>query len=486
MLKKITFLSFILLSVVTSAQNWQTVRLGENKFFEKNGYPTQATRIDSVSLSGSDSIFYNFFTHDNNGVCIDTLAPSWIGRKILVENSGRNVFFNYFNDSVVIKTNAPLGSSWHLYDFASGDYFQATVTYSGLQLIGAASDSIKEISIVRKNSSGVIVSNVFNGKKITISQNNGIIGLFNMKYFPQVFLLPADTLNYIYNPNLHLLTRGEVYNYTIGDEIAYQQSCNGAPGCITLRTVLDKWYSTTSDTVFYKLQYVTQCTTIVPPPPNPYGLAYSTTIDTQTVFYTNLSDLLITKMPGEYSLIPFGIFAAVDYYNFDNSECGYETYTTVSSQYYFDVTCYVVAFEPHVISNLYISGFGGPFLQQNNDLGGPSFCSGNILYMNKVGGAVCGTAPLFVGIAEIASNKNNVELFPNPNEGVFTLNFNNPNSFADNRLIQIYTIDGRLIKNIVFDTNSGINHFNIAVPELSDGLYFLKAGQQIIKFTVLK
>lgn len=475
------------MSVVTSAQNWQTVRLGENKFFKKNGYPTQATRIDSVTVSGLDSVFYNFFTHDNNvGGCIDTVAPSWFGRKVFAKSGGENIFLNYNNDSIRIKTNGLLGETWHLYDFSSGDYFQATVSYSGVQLIGAASDSIKEISIVRKNSAGVIVSNVFNGKKITISQNNGIIGLFDMRYFPQVFLLPADTMNYVYNPSVHVLTRGEIYDYNVGDEIAYHYACGGAPGCITLRKVLNKWYSTASDTVFYRLQYITQCTTIVPPPPSPYGLAYATTTDTQTVFYTNLLDKLFLKMPSENTIIPFGSFAEVENYSIDNSSCGMDTYRDYSTQYYFDGTCYVAAFEPHIISNLYINGFGGPFLEQDNDLSGPGFCSGNILYMNKAGGAVCGTAPVFVGIAEIASNKNNVELFPNPNEGAFTLSFNNMNSFVYTKNIQIYAIDGRLMKNIEIELSNNVHRLNIAVPELSSGLYFLKIGQQSVKFSILK
>jgi len=489
MLKKITFLFFILLSVIVNAQNWQVVHLGENKFFTKNGYPLQATRVDSATLSGTDSLFYNFFTHDEytGGGCIDTLAPSWIGRKILLENSGRNVFFNINNDSIFIQTHASLGFSWHLYDFPSGDYFQATVSYSGIQFIGAVSDSVKEISIVRKNATGVIVSDFFNGKKITISKNNGIVALFGMRYFPQVFFLPADTINYVYNPAVHLLTRAEIYDYNVGDEIAYQYSCGGAPGCIMLRKVLDKWYSTASDTVFYRLQYVTQCTTIVPPPPSPYGLAYTTTTDTQVVFYTNLADKLFLKMPSEYTIFPGNVLANVEHYSIDNSYCGRDMYRSISTQYYFDGTCYLPAFEPHVIYNVYINGFGGPFMEQDNDLSGPGFCSGQILYMNKAGIDTCGTAPVFVGIQELAANKMSVSLFPNPCQEKFTLSLSTQNNLEKRTDVQIFALDGRIVKTVEIQPSStNLIQVEIVVSELTNGLYFLKAGEQTIKIAISK
>jgi hypothetical protein len=64
----------------------------------------------------------------------------------------------------------------------------------------------------------------------------------------------------------------------------------------------------------------------------------------------------------------------------------------------------------------------------------------------------------------------NIELFPNPGNGIFTLNIPGLNSMAS---IDIMDISGKNLKSL----KTAINSFSIDLSDISEGLYFVKVSE---------
>ncbi len=80
-----------------------------------------------------------------------------------------------------------------------------------------------------------------------------------------------------------------------------------------------------------------------------------------------------------------------------------------------------------------------------------------------------------VGIVEVESNSNNLKLFPNPNNGQFSIESQNET------IGKIYDCTGRLIETV--SLSEGINQINLGDNQ---GVYYLHSDQAIIKFILVK
>jgi hypothetical protein len=77
-----------------------------------------------------------------------------------------------------------------------------------------------------------------------------------------------------------------------------------------------------------------------------------------------------------------------------------------------------------------------------------------------------------VGIAEKDYAPININVYPQPADESFQVEFHN--SKADNMILQLYDINGRLIKSINYSSQAGKNNIQIDVSDLMSGLYILK------------
>jgi hypothetical protein len=191
-MKKLIFILLISFSFFAKAQNWKTVsNIDTNYFTVQSPIDTQWNNylrviwVDSSKQISSDSVFYFYpsvrrYNDTNN--CIDTLGPTWLG-KILIRNSqGDEVFFNRDYDSIHIHTLASLNTSWTMCK-RNGRNYIATITNLDTITIDNVLDSIKTLTITVE-SNGNIITDYYNNKKITFSKINGFIDALEFYCFP--------------------------------------------------------------------------------------------------------------------------------------------------------------------------------------------------------------------------------------------------------------------------------------------------------------
>ncbi len=260
---------FIILSVAASAQNFDCLQAGaKNYFINGKGY-VRGIRIDSVTSSGSDQIFYPYKTQRISKYLTGT-APvsfeggSWLGGKVIRRADGTYLFDNLW-DTVVIKTHAPLGASWTFYDDTSHFSYTAMVTSIDTMTIFGVLDSVKKISVFCDSDMMSYANDPVNNFQIWIGKNFGFVQVFDLYTFPYhkpdtiAFTPPhtsrhirfidyyldvvlgnlgtcdlgcannaPDTVNSIFRLfNLYNPRRSEIYNFAVGDAYENHFVANG-------------------------------------------------------------------------------------------------------------------------------------------------------------------------------------------------------------------------------------------------------------------
>jgi len=191
MKKAILFLTFLFCFSLTNAQNYQCLQSGVKHYFVNgNGY-LRGIRIDSTITLGDTTVYYPFHTprgayddttHLPNA--LDTNGGSWLGKKVLQKGDGTFLFDNYWNDSVIIKTQANIGDSWVFYSDISSLYYKATVVNIDTMTVLGAIDSVKTIMITANNGAGIVANDALDSFNIILSKNNGFVQVSDLYTFP--------------------------------------------------------------------------------------------------------------------------------------------------------------------------------------------------------------------------------------------------------------------------------------------------------------
>lgn len=220
-----------------SAYNYQTVYSHRTALFSDINKNLIGMRIDSLSTSGQDSVFYplkNIQPYDS--ICFNPYGASWLGPTIIIKQ-GWNYYFNQNNDTIRIKTDAKLNERWTVYSDPNiiMAVFGTVQKIEAVNFLGVT-DTIKTIvfntviatsSITAKAKS--LISADFDGKTIQISKNYGLIKSFNFNVFPY---LNENTKSVMGNWNQYILvgltnptlgvqnlTWFDVFDFQPGDEI---------------------------------------------------------------------------------------------------------------------------------------------------------------------------------------------------------------------------------------------------------------------------
>ncbi len=186
------FCLLLALSMMSSqlcAQGWKTVRSDDSVYFI--GGPAGGNErylkiiwIDSSKANGTDTTFYFYKTlRDTSLSCLDTLGATWLGKRMVRQQNGDELYFNKPADTILVKTLAPLGSSWTLGQSQTGRSFQATVTQAGVTTVEGVSDSFKTISI-QTFQNGQPINDWYNGMVLELSKNHGWLKALDFYIFP--------------------------------------------------------------------------------------------------------------------------------------------------------------------------------------------------------------------------------------------------------------------------------------------------------------
>jgi hypothetical protein len=219
-MKKLVLLFFLLVSILSKAQNFQPLNSNSFQLFfqhssfnisdwDSEGQNMWGTRVDLVDLEmNGDSVFYNYkivrdTALENNGDmynerCVWIYAPNWNGEKTIISTSGNSLFFNQSGDSILFQYAALIDSSWIAYTYENGTLLKATVDNILWTDDVWIQDSVKTISFQHIDSTGNSITDNINGKSIEIYQNHGFRKAFDFVKFPfdTISLFQLD-VNYI-------------------------------------------------------------------------------------------------------------------------------------------------------------------------------------------------------------------------------------------------------------------------------------------------
>lgn len=198
----------------TYAQNWTTVPVADTGYFAAGSHSAgllfgtdsnylRTIFIRSTQASGSDTNFYFFHNlrMPDISACTDTAAPAWLGSHFTRKQDGTEYYFNSFNDTITIRTNAPLNSSWLLATDTAGVAFTGTIAQTGIMNIEGVADSFKTIHI-QAFKNGTPYAHWYNNKQLQWSKDHGWINTLELYSFPNI-LRPVERIGTVTDSGQH-------------------------------------------------------------------------------------------------------------------------------------------------------------------------------------------------------------------------------------------------------------------------------------------
>jgi hypothetical protein len=276
-----------------------------------------------------------------------------------------------------------------------------------------------------------------------------------MKYFLTFFFL-----NYALTFGQNYLTKGEVFDFEVGDEIQAQYYHNSEYIVNSSRIYLNKTFSLNNDTVFYTIKqhgYVI----------DPYAGTIASNFGTDTVikFYTNLSDTLRLNQS-----LPLNIDDSCNYisdsiYSYEfRPDCLINVYKKWTDPLPGFSFC---AIEFHYYEESFYKGLGYFYSESYYDVA--SVNRGFRLVYFKKGNNECGEK--FADLKEEKNTNSKIIIFPNPVQNSLEIK---SELYYDS--FEIISIDGVKVLSDIFYDNK------INVSALKSGLYFinLKLDERVI------
>jgi Secretion system C-terminal sorting domain len=186
-----TLISALLLffSFISAAQNYNCFRPDRKNHFINGDNYVRGIRIDSVGVSGTDTIYYPYrsrrISHYLPGSTstTDTVAGSWLGGNVVRKPNGTFIFDNVW-DTVFIKTQAHTGDSWMFFNDTTDINYIATVTAEDTMTVSGMLDSIKKITITADSGGMVNTFDPVNNFQIILSKHSGFVQIFDLYTFP--------------------------------------------------------------------------------------------------------------------------------------------------------------------------------------------------------------------------------------------------------------------------------------------------------------
>jgi len=227
-----------------------------------------STRIDSVHISGTDTTYFFFdISREKSGLpnnCRqDVRSAPWTGPWMKVNGNHQTRFLNKYGDTILIHPRKWVLGDYSVVQLDSGKVLRAEVAHQYNKLFLDIGDATRVHILQAYDSTGAEVSHPFNGKRLELTWNYGMVTTYNIWEFPydtttyqlagieryHTDTLLLDTLN---------VKAWDVFNYQLGDEFHYKRydiSGNAASHSSTLtlekRMVIDVGHPPFADTLHY-------------------------------------------------------------------------------------------------------------------------------------------------------------------------------------------------------------------------------------------
>lgn len=476
-MKKIKLTIFcVLISMLNIfGQDYQAINSNKIAYFDNQYRNIKCIRIDSAKYQ-KDSVLFPFAAIQQLDYdCFSPNVASWIGKKVIVKETGENIFFNKFNDTIIINTKAELGDKWIAYKNTNSLTIEATVIHKDTMSFLGLNDSVKTIDFKAFDENMQPLDFSINNMSLEISKKYGFVKTFNFYLFPN---FKADypyedfeefTLIGLSNPKLGIqnLTWFEVNDFQVGDELH----------------VLDKFsywdwvrndylHTITIKEIYKYLERIDYPNSIV----YRYSLKKSihkTWPDSSSLkFYNDTlkttieSDPLFDKLPGEPVITDYMAFS---YYmtnetHVSKSNPGLSEEIILSGD-----SCWsMIVSDGCMYDTKYIKGLGGPYYSYSK-----GYCSSfgerkPVFY--KKNDVIWGSPLVITAISEIETNS--IKVFPNPAKDYINIYFGGDKNKIC--MIKFFDIGGRLIKSKNLEFAKSI----INISDLETGIYFYKLTEK--------
>ena len=223
----------LLFPLFLSAQDWQNICSPGKTFFVNGNNSIEGIRFSSVQpLNGQDTLFTTY-NHWRSGLfwgfCSPDYGPLFL-HYVLKRHDGWFIFYDTDGDSLVyLNTQSHLNDSWIFYKHTlyPNSRVDAEVTALRIDTILGIVDSVKIMTLTRKDTNGNIVPDSINGKLIILGKHLGLVqtrDFFNLlnepsyEFHPGAYYLAGKS-----DPKIGMqeLTGREIFNYQVGDIFHY-------------------------------------------------------------------------------------------------------------------------------------------------------------------------------------------------------------------------------------------------------------------------
>lgn len=258
-----------------------------------------------------------------------------------------------------------------------------------------------------------------------------------------------------------LMTIGEVFSFEVGDEFHSHSRMIQAKANGDRMSIIDKYYSANSDTVFYVEQHNTYWSELSWEGGEPH-LVYHYGTGDYTVFYTNLGASISEYDEG--FLLDHQSFTASEYCDSLINACSYEVGPGFENDYF---------------SRQYGKGLGLVSAFHSSGMNGAGTLLDDKLFYYKKDGKTCGSPDLTgVGVERIAARESGFSVFPNPTQSeIHLINKATTHSF------EYCLMDGA--GKTIADGVSLNTELTLQLESHCTGIYFLMIRFEN-KFTTLK
>lgn len=268
------------------------------------------------------------------------------------------------------------------------------------------------------------------------------------------------------------LTIREVFDFEVGDEFQYRNVGGNIPGNYPPNAdrlkVIDKYYSTSNDTLFYVFSQNSYYTVFLTE--SPYFMKVFNS-DTIIESYTSLDSSIFSydEMVIGDTIYKWKDF---DWFSYDSTHKIASYFCNVELNGF---TCSDNDFEPNVYFKEYGKGIG-ILRDARIDSPSPYIWYDNQLFYCKKGTFICGTPDLTTSIHKI-DFEYEISIFPNPANKELKVNF--INSCLNNSTIKIFNSIGKLfLVSQVKESNTVLD-----ISNLIDGIYYIQINSQNIFLT---
>jgi hypothetical protein len=471
-------------STLVPAQNYRAIRTDSEYFFlDSARLDIISIRIDSTRTIGNDIHYYNFKQiRQLDYGCFTVAGSSWLGDEVTEKPDGTFIFTRYPfapPDSAHIfhiLTQSAINQPWRLYNFhTSADYIEAKLSEIRWMSFLNHTDSVRVITLMRKNAAGQIIEDWMNGQKLLISKNYGLIRLikFDDTYYTiyGFYDLAGKT-----NPETGItnLRTMQIYDFAPGDEFHtryYARSYLTPAQTTTISTinrVLNKTTFPAGDSVTYTIeQCQSSCIAL-----------YATTtcehrFDTITLTYSAIKTPELETQPLETaSGLSNGSWATYSYMGLMPLDTRLPIFNIPmkylrSGQYWTEnAGCYSpITYDGCIDAQYYFKGLGGPYYYCNDVSWGPS----NLLVYYKKGSLAWGTPLTCDSLLQVAVKDypagHKLCIYPNPGTRLITISA--PDGLQYPCRLVISDLSGKKVAE--FSVNSQSQSINI--EKLIPGLY---------------